>query len=286
VPRRPTVEVKTPDQVRLMRRAGLVVAQTLDAVRAAVRPGATTLELDAVAAESMAAAGARPSFLGYGADQDRPGFPGVVCLSVNDEVVHGVPGERVLAAGDLLSVDCGAIVDGWHGDAAVSVVVGDGPPTADVAGLLETTRSAMWHGLAALREGGRVGDVAVAVEEVVRAGSYGIVEDYVGHGIGTQMHQAPDVPHSRPRGPLAGLRGRGPRLVPGTVLAVEPMLTLGEPETHELDDGWTAVTDDGSWACHWEHTVALTPTGLWVLTAHDGGEAMLAALGAPYGPLD
>ena len=286
MPRRPTIEVKTPDQVRLMRRAGLVVAQTLDAVRAAVRPGATTLELDAVAAESMAAAGARPSFLGYGADQDRPGFPGVVCLSVNDEVVHGVPGERVLAAGDLLSVDCGAIVDGWHGDAAVSVVVGDGPPTADVAGLLETTRSAMWHGLAALREGGRVGDVAVAVEEVVRAGSYGIVEDYVGHGIGTQMHQAPDVPHSRPRGPLAGLRGRGPRLVPGTVLAVEPMLTLGEPETHELDDGWTAVTDDGSWACHWEHTVALTPTGLWVLTAHDGGEAMLAALGAPYGPLD
>jgi methionyl aminopeptidase len=197
-----------------------------------------------------------------------------------------VPGERVLVAGDLLSVDCGAIVDGWHGDAAVSVVVGDDPPTAEVAGLLETTRSAMWHGLAALREGGRVGDVAVAVEEVVRAGSYGIVEDYVGHGIGTQMHQAPDVPHSRPRGPLVGLRGRGPRLVPGTVLAVEPMLTLGEPETHELDDGWTAVTDDGSWACHWEHTVALTPTGLWVLTAHDGGEEMLAALGAPYGPLD
>ena len=286
MPRRPTIEVKTPDQVRLMRRAGLVVAQTLDAVRAAVRPGATTLELDAVAAESMAAAGARPSFLGYGADEDSPGFPGVVCLSVNDEVVHGVPGERVLAAGDLLSVDCGAIVDGWHGDAAVSVVVGDGPPTADVAGLLETTRSAMWHGLAALREGGRVGDVAVAVEEVVRAGSYGIVEDYVGHGIGTEMHQAPDVPHSRPQGPFAGLRARGPRLVPGTVLAVEPMLTLGEPETHELDDGWTAVTDDGSWACHWEHTVALTPTGLWVLTAHDGGEAMLAALGAPYGPLD
>jgi methionyl aminopeptidase len=286
VPRRPTVEIKSPEQVRLMRRAGLVVAQTLDAVTAAVRPGITTRELDAVAAETIAAAGARPSFLGYGGDDERPGFPGVVCLSVNDEVVHGVPGDRVLVTGDLLSVDCGAIVDGWHGDSAVSVVVGDGPPEAETTALLDVTRSAMWHGIAAICEGGRVGDVAVAVERVVGDGPYGIVEDYVGHGIGTAMHQAPDVPHSRPRGPLAGLRGRGPRLVTGTVLAVEPMLTRGEPETHELDDGWTAVTDDGSVACHWEHTVALTPTGLWVLTAHDGGEAMLAALGAPYGPLD
>jgi methionyl aminopeptidase len=286
VPRRPTVEVKTPEQVRLMRRAGLVVAAALDAVVAEVRPGITSAQLDAVAAASIAGAGARPSFLGYGQDDERPGFTGVVCLSVNDEVVHGVPGERVLATGDLLSVDCGAIVDGWHGDAAVSVVVGDQPPSAEVAGLLGTTRSALWHGVAALREGGRVADVALAVEEVVRGTPYGIVEDYVGHGIGTAMHQAPDVPHSRPRGPLAGLRGRGPRLVAGMVLAVEPMLTLGEPETHELDDGWTAVTDDGGWACHWEHTVALTPTGLWVLTAHDGGEAMLTELGAPYGPLD
>jgi methionyl aminopeptidase len=283
---RPTVEVKTSEQLRLMRRAGLVVAQTLDAVVAHVRPGATTAELDAVAARTIAGAGALPSFLGYGVDEDRPGFPGVVCLSVDDEVVHGIPGERVLAAGDLLSIDCGAIVDGWHGDAAVSVVVGEAPPTAEVAGLLGTTRSALWHGVAALREGGRVGDVAVAVEEVVRGTPYGIVEDYVGHGIGTAMHQVPDVANSRPRGPFGGLRGRGPRLTVGTVLAVEPMLTLGAPETHELEDGWTAVTDDGSWACHWEHTVALTPTGLWVLTAHDGGEAMLAELGAPYGPLD
>jgi methionyl aminopeptidase len=179
-----------------------------------------------------------------------------------------------------------AVVDGWHGDAAVSVVVGDRTPPADVAGLLATTRSALWHGLAALRAGGRVGDVAAAVEDVVRTTGYGIVEDYVGHGIGTAMHMAPDVLHRRPPGPLAGLRSRGPRVVPGMVLAVEPMLTLGEPETHELDDGWTAVTDDGSWACHWEHTVAVTPTGLWVLTAHDGGEAMLSALDAPFGPLD
>lgn len=279
------VEVKSPDQLRLMRRAGLVVARTLDAVVAQARPGVTTLELDAVAAGTIAAAGARPSFLGYGGDDDRPGFAGVVCLSVNDEVVHGVPGPRVLADGDLLSVDCGAVVEGWHGDAAVSVVIGDGPVRAEVAGLLDTTRSAMWHGVAALREGGRVGDVAVAIEAVLRGTAYGVVEDYVGHGIGSAMHMAPDVPHTRPRGPLAGLR-RGPRLVPGTVLAVEPMLTLGGPDTHELDDGWTAVTDDGSLACHWEHTVAVTPDGLWVLTAHDGGEELLRTLGAPFGPVD
>ncbi|MGI3786831.1 MAG: type I methionyl aminopeptidase, partial [Janthinobacterium lividum] len=250
--RRPIVEVKTPAQLLLMRRAGLVVARALDAVVAEVRPGVTTRELDAVATATIADAGARASFLGYGVDEDRPGFPGVVCLSVDDEVVHGVPGERVLVDGDLLSIDCGAIVDGWHGDSAVSVVVGERPVPAEVTGLLETTRTAMWHGVAALRAGGRVGDVAVAVEEVVRGTPYGIVEDYVGHGIGTAMHQAPDVPHSRPRGPLAGLRGRGPRLVTGMVLAVEPMVTLGAPDTHELDDGWTAVTDDGSWACHWE----------------------------------
>ena len=269
-----------------MRRAGLVVARALDAVVAQARPGVTTAELDAVAADVIAGAGATPSFLGYGAADDRPGFPGVVCLSVDDEVVHGIPGPRVLAEGDLLSVDCGAVVAGWHGDAAVSVVVGDRPAPADVAGLLDATRSALWHGLAALRVGGRVGDVAVAVERFLDGQPYGVVEDYVGHGIGTEMHMEPDVLHRRPPGPFAGLRSRGPVLVPGMVLAVEPMLTLGGPDTHELDDGWTAVTDDGTWACHWEHTVALTATGLWVLTAHDGGEAMLRELGAPYGPLD
>lgn len=280
------VEVKSPEQVRLMRRAGLVVADALEAVVAAVRPGTTTRELDAVAAEVMARAGAQPSFLGYGAEEDRPGFPGVLCLSVDDEVVHGIPGDRVLAAGDLLSIDCGAVVDGWHGDAAVSVVVGPEPPRAEVAGLLDATPTAMWHGIAALRPDGRVADVGRAVEAAVRAaGPYGIVDDYVGHGIGTAMHQEPDVPNRAPHGLLERVRGRGPRLVPGTVLAVEPMLTLGSPETHELDDGWTAVTDDGGLACHFEHTVALTPGGLWVLTAHDGGEAALAALGAPYAPL-
>ena len=287
MPRRSAVEVKTHDQVRLMRRAGLVVAATLQAVVDHARPGVTTAELDALAAAVIADGGAQPSFLGYGRDEDRPGFPGVLCLSVDDEVVHGVPGERVLVEGDLLSIDCGAVVEGWHGDAAVSVVVGERAPSPEVTGLLETTRTALWHGIAALRTGGRVGDVGMAVEAAVRrAGAYGIVEDYVGHGIGSAMHMEPDVPNRRARGPLDALRSRGPRLVPGVVLAVEPMLTLGSPDTHELDDGWTAVTDDGSRACHVEHTVALTPDGLWVLTAPDGGEAALTALGAPYGPLD
>ena len=280
------VELKTPDQVRLMRRAGLVVAEALAAVVEQAHPGVTTRALDAVAAEVIRSAGAQPSFLGYGAEEDRPGFPGVVCLSVGDEVVHGIPSDRVLQAGDVLSVDCGAVVEGWHGDAAVSVVVGPDEPDVEVAGLLETTRTAMWHGIAALRPGGRVGDVAGAVTAAVRAaGPYGIVDDYVGHGIGSAMHQEPDVWNRLPRGPLAHLRGRGPRLRPGTVLAVEPMLTLGSAATHELDDGWTAVTDDGSLACHFEHTVAVTPGGLWVLTAPDGGEAALTGLGAPYAPL-
>jgi methionyl aminopeptidase len=286
VRRRSAIEVKTPDQLRLMRRAGLVVAQTLDEVVRQVRPGVTTRQLDGVAAEVIASAGARPSFLGYGADEDRQGFPGVVCLSVDDEVVHGIPGDRVLAAGELLSIDCGAVVDGWHGDAAVSVVVGSAPSTPPVAGLLAATRDALWQGVAALRPGGRVGDVALAVEAAVAGvGPYGIVEDYVGHGIGSAMHQEPDVLHRLPRGPLARTRARGARLVPGMVLAVEPMLTLGGSGTHELDDGWTAVTDDGSVACHWEHTVAITSGGLWVLTEPDGGEARLGALGAPYAPL-
>ena len=264
----------------------LVVARALDAVVEAARPGVTTGSLDAVAAAVIADAGARPSFLGYGADDDRPGFPGVVCLSVNDEVVHGIPGERVLVErGPALGRRRGggrrlARRRRCQGRRRPHGPAGRGRRAGrdDAVGAVARDRRP--------RIGGRVTDVAAAVEDAVGDGPYGIVEDYVGHGIGSAMHQAPDVPHRRPRGPLAGWRARGPRLVEGTVLAVEPMLTLGSPDTHELDDGWTAVTDDGSLACHWEHTVALTAGGLWVLTAHDGGASVLAALGAPYGPLD
>jgi methionyl aminopeptidase len=274
------VELKTRDQLLLMRRAGLVVAGALAATRAAVRPGVTTRELDAVAADVIRSAGAEPSFLDYGAEDGVGGFRGVVCLSVNEEVVHGVPGDRVLAEGDLLSIDCGAIIEGWHGDAAVTVAVGTVP--AEVAALSEATRQALWRGIAAARLGGHVADISAAVERSVRSQPvpYGVVEEYVGHGIGSAMHQPPDVPNVTSRGLL-----RGPRVVEGLALAVEPMLTLGSPDNHVLDDDWTVVTDDGRTAAHWEHTITVTEHGVWVLTAEDGGAEMLASLGVPCGPL-
>ena len=276
---RDRIEYKTPEQIRLMRRAGLVVAQALEAVRAAARPGVTTAELDAVAAEVIAAAGATPSFLGY------QGYPAVLCVSVNDEIVHGIPGERVVEDGDVVSVDCGAIVEGWHGDSAFSMVVGEGDRLDHE--LVETTREAMWAGIAALATADRLSAVGHAVEDTVdlalaegRNGGrrYGVVEEYVGHGIGSAMHQPPEVLNYRSR-------DRGPRLRPGMCLAIEPMLVRGERHTQVLEDDWTVVTADGSRAAHWEHTVAVTESGLWVLTAPDGGAAELAARGASVAPL-
>ncbi len=272
------IEVKSPDQVLVMRRAGLVVARTLAALREAAAPGVTTGELDALAREQLARAGATSSFLNYGGGWDVPPFPAVTCISVNDEIVHGVPGSRVLADGDLVSVDFGAIVDGWHGDAAISFSVGE--PRPDDQRLSDVTRRSMWRGIAAARLGGRVGDISAAVQGFVQSQRerYGIVREFTGHGIGSQMHQAPDVPNH-------GKRGRGALLVQGICLAVEPMLTLGGEATATLDDGWTVVTRDRTRACHWEHTMTITRHGLWVLTAEDGGEAELTALGATFGPL-
>jgi methionyl aminopeptidase len=268
------IEIKTPEQVALMRRAGLVVAHALEAVRETVAPGVTTAELDAVAHDTIRAHGATSNFLQYGAEPGVPGFPGVICASVNDEVVHGIPGSRVLREGDVVSIDCGAIVDGWHGDSAVTVTVGEVAP--EVQQLVDDTERALWAGIAAGGVGRRVGDVSHAIERSVRAaGDYGIADGYTGHGIGTAMHQAPDVPN-------VGRAGKGPRIVPGLVLAVEPMVTLGSADTRTLDDHWTVVSDDGSWAAHWEHTVTWTPDGAWVLTALDGGRARLAELGVPY----
>jgi methionyl aminopeptidase len=275
------IEIKQPDQLLLMRRAGLVVADALTATVAAVRPGVTTKELDSVAADRIASAGALPSFFDYGAVNGRGGFPGVTCISVNDEVVHGIPGPRVLTEGDLVSIDCGAIVEGWHGDAARSVIVGGGAHgSAAAVALSEATRQAMWHGIAAARLQGHVTDISAAVEGYVRGldVDYGIVREYVGHGIGSAMHQPPDVPN-------LGRPGRGAKIVPGMALAVEPMLTLGAPDNSMLDDDWTVVTDDGGWASHWEHTITVTRDGLWVLTADDGGEQMLNSLDVPFGPL-
>ena len=263
--RRPRgVTVKTTEQVQLMRVAGLVVAEALARMTEAVAPGVTTGELDRIAREVLDRAGATSSFLGYGS----PGFPAVICSSVGAQVVHGIPGDRVLQEGELCSIDVGAIVDGWHGDAAVTVPVGQCSP--EVLALNDTTERALWAALAVVRPGGALSDVGAAVESVVRPHGYGLLEDYTGHGIGRSMHEPPYVPNVAPQGP-----GRGMPLDVGIVLAVEPMATLGSPDTVLLDDDWTVVTADGKQASHWEHTVAVTPDGPWVLTAFDGGAARL-----------
>lgn len=259
------LEVKTPEQIAVMREAGLVVARTLEVLRSAVAAGVTTAELDALAEETIRASGATPNFLGY------HGYPASICTSVNDEVVHGIPSKRRLAEGDLISLDCGAIVDGWHGDAAITVPVGTVGP--DLVELMRVCEEALWQGMAAARIGGRVSDISHAVESYVRSqGGYGVVEDYVGHGIGSAMHLPPNVPNY-------GRPGRGPRLVPGLALAVEPMITMGSIETRTLDDEWTVVTADGRLSAHFEHSFTLTDQGTLVLTALDGGAARLDALG-------
>jgi methionine aminopeptidase type I len=261
------IQIKTPHELELMRAAGLVVASAIAAVRSAVRPGVTTGELDAIAEDTIRTAGAIPSFLGY------HGFTGSICASINDEIVHGIPNPtRALAEGDNISIDCGAILNGWHGDSAVTVTVG--PPSAEDAALMAVTERSMWAGLAAAVAGNRLTDISHAVEQAITAEAhpYGIVDHYGGHGIGTEMHQDPHVlNYGRP--------GRGPRLVPGLALAIEPMVTVGDPATEELEDGWTVVTKDRSRAAHFEHTVAVTPEGPWVLTAEDGGLAGLAPFG-------
>jgi methionyl aminopeptidase len=266
--RKSRVEIKTPEQIALMRGAGLVVARTLELLRDAVVPGITTGALDALAETSIRDHGAIPSFLGY------HGYPGSICASVNDEVVHGIPGDRVLREGDQISIDCGAILSGWHGDAAITVPVG----LVDAASteLSRVTEEALWAGLGAAKVGGTLNDIGTAVESSVRAqpqgAAYGIVEEYVGHGIGTSMHMEPNVPNYP-------VPGASLDLVEGMALAVEPMVCAGDRAVRTLADDWTVVTQDGLRACHWEHTVALTAAGPWVLTALDGGAARFAALG-------
>lgn len=264
--RRVGIEIKTPEQVTMMREAGLVVARTLRVLAEAIRPGITTADLDALAEAEIRVAGAIPSFKGY------HGYPATICTSVNEEIVHGIPSrQRSLREGDIVSIDCGAIVGGWHGDAAVTV--GVGTISAEHARLLEACEAALWRGLAQAQAGRRLGDISHAVEASVRAaGPYGVVEEYTGHGIGSAMHMDPPVPNY-------GRAGRGPRLEPGMALAIEPMVMLGREETVLLDDGWTVITADGSWAAHFEHTVAIMPDGPWVLTAEDGGKSGFARFG-------
>jgi methionyl aminopeptidase len=265
------VQIKSPDQIRKMRVAGLLVGETLELLRSSVRPGVTTGELDAIAEDNIRSHGGIPSFKGY----SHPPFPASICASVNDEVVHGIPSDRALAEGDIISIDCGAIVEGWHGDAAITVAVGEVPD--EVTELMRVTEESLWRGIAAARLGGKVSDISHAVESHVRsAGDYGILEDFTGHGIGSEMHQPPNVPNY-------GRPGRGPKLVRGLALAVEPMVTLGSKDVRIHPDEWTILTSDGSWAAHFEHTFTLTPSGAWVLTALDGGEAKLCELGVPFG---
>lgn len=253
------IEIKTRAELEAMRAAGLVVWRTLTAVTEAAKVGTTTADLDELAEQTIRDAAAVPSFKGY------HGFPGSICASVNEEIVHGIPtSSRVLTDGDLLSVDCGAILDGWHGDSAVTIAVGEVSPAN--AALSAATQAAMWAGIEAVTVGGRLTDISHAVETAaLRAArtdgvDYGMIAEYGGHGIGSEMHMDPFLPN-------LGKPGKGPRLKVGMALAIEPMLTGGTSETVELEDGWTVVTADDSRAAHWEHTVAITEDGPWVLTA-------------------
>ncbi len=269
---------KSAAQLRLMAEPGLVTARALRAALDAVAPGVTTLELDAIAERSIRGAGGVPNFM------KEPGYHHTLCVSVNDEVVHGVPGARVLEAGDVVSIDCGAEVGGWNGDSAATVVVPDSG--ADLrAGheLNRVTEQSLWHGIAALARAKHLNEVGAAIESYIRSQErdgvrYGILEDYVGHGIGRSMHEDPPVFNYR-------VKQSGPEVKPGLVVAIEPMVTLGTIETVIEDDAWTITTEDGSLAAHWEHSVAVHERGVWVLTAEDGGAAALAPLGVRPVPL-
>lgn len=252
------IELKSTGEIQAMRAAGLVVARALAEVTRLAKPGVSTGELDAAAEQVIRDAGAVPSFKGYN------GFPKSICASVNEKVVHGIPSEReLLAEGDMISVDCGAILEGWHGDSAVTIPVGE-VGKRELA-LSKATKQSMWAGIEQVRAGNRLTDISHAVETSARRSAsadginYGIIAEYGGHGIGTRMHMEPFLPN-------LGKPGKGPKLKVGMAIAVEPMLTLGSADTEELDDEWTVVTVDGLYAAHWEHTVAVTEDGPWVLT--------------------
>lgn len=270
----PKIEYKSNADILRMRKAGLVLAEALDETVAAAAVGVTTKELDDVFAGVLARHDAKSNFLGYF------DFPATICASVNEEVVHGIPGSRVLKDGDVLKIDGGAIVEGWHADSARTVIVGENVDPADQR-LSDITEEAMWAGIAALAKARYVGEIGEAIDDYVSAAEgapLGILEDYVGHGIGSAMHQAPDVLNYR-----SG--HRGPRVKPGLCLAIEPMLVRGSIETTVLADEWTVVTNDKSRASQWEHTVAVHMSGIWVLTAHDGGAERLAKYGVTPTPL-
>ena len=245
------VVLKTSKELAKMKRAGSISAQALQVGGAAVRPGVTTGEIDRAVRSFIQSKGAIPSFLGYG------GFPGSACVSVNDEIIHGIPGGRVIQEGDIVSIDVGAIVDGYHGDNAATFAAGRVSDAAQK--LMDATRESLLAAIAVAKPGARLGDIGYAVQSYVEALGYGVVREYVGHGIGTEMHEEPEVPNY-------GRPGHGVRLVPGMVIAIEPMITEGSPALHVLDNDWTVVTNDHKLAAHFEHTVAITESGPGILT--------------------
>jgi methionyl aminopeptidase len=247
------IVIKSPQEIEKMRRAGAAVRAVHDAIRPLVRPGSTTLDLEKAAEAKLKELGAAPAFKGY------HGYPCVLCTSVNHEVVHGIPsGERVLAEGDIVSVDCGAVIDGFYGDAAVTIAVGEriAPGTRK---LLDVTEASLGRAIREVKPGATLGDIGAAVQEAVEAEGFSVVREFVGHGIGTRMHEDPQVPNY-------GRRGQGLKLREGMVIAIEPMVNAGKPGVEVLSDGWTAVTQDGSLSAHFEHTVAVTRDGARILT--------------------
>ncbi len=242
---------RTPEEIAIMRRAGKVVAEMHSCIRAAIRPGVTTLELDKIGREVIERRGARSNFLGY------HGFPAVICTSPNDMIVHGIPGSYRLEEGDIISIDCGAIIQGWHGDAAFTAAVGQ--VSEEAAKLIKVTEESLYAGIDQMVDGNRISDIGHAVQTVAEAAGFSVVREYVGHAIGTAMHEKPEVPNY-------GDPGKGPKLRVGNVYAVEPMVNVGSPGTRLLDDGWSVMTADGSLSCHWEHTIAITDDGPEILT--------------------
>jgi len=272
---------KTPAQLRSMIAPGLATAASLDAVRAAIRPGISTLELDAIAEAAIVALGGHSNF------QLVPGYRHTICASVNDEVVHGIPGGRLLEPGDIVSIDSGAEIDGWNGDSAMTIVLPDADRPDEVAlrtELSRVTEGSLWRGIAALASARHLNEVGAAIEEYIEDEAeasgrvYGILTDYIGHGIGRTMHEAPPVFNYR-------VRQRGPEVKPGLVIAIEPMVTAGSAETVVREDEWTVATIDGSMSAHWEHSVAVHRDGMWVTTLADGGAAGLAAYGVVPTPI-
>jgi len=259
------IHYRSKTEIESIRRAGLVVMEILEVLRAATHPGVTTGELDALAARELARRGATSNFKGYSPAKGVPPFTGVICSSVNEEVVHGVPGKRVLKDGDIIAIDFGAIVDGWHGDSAITVPVGQVSPEAQR--LLRVTQDALWKGIAAARAGARVFDITRAVQGYVEGEGFSLVEHYGGHGIGRELHEDPFIPNAAEQGVA------NPLLRPGMVVCIEPMVSVGTPRTRTLSDRWTVSTADGSLSAHFEHTVAIT----------DDAPLVLTSLGAPTG---